>query len=336
MSRDAAISPEKAEKKISFTISPNQGRERLDKFLTQQIADLSRARIQELIASGDVMVDGKNVKASHLISPGENIEVTVLKRPAPEMQAEDIPLRIVFEDEHLAVIDKPAGMVVHPAFANYTGTLANALLFHFDKLSAGGGSDRPGIVHRLDKDTSGLLVVAKNDQTHAALAEQFRAKSAEREYAAVVWGRIRPKQGRVETFLKRSEKDRTRIVVDKSTGRWAVTNYNMVEEFAFASQLRLRLETGRTHQIRVHLSHLGHPVFGDATYGGRSRPAASLHSKAQRDFAAKLLDIMQHQALHARVLGFIHPQTGKKMHFESELPDDFQKLLQELHESVSK
>jgi len=326
---------EKTEQRLSFTISPNQGRERLDKFLTQQIANLSRARIQELIASGNVTIDGKPVKASHLISPGESIEIIVLRRPAPEMVAEDIPLRIVYEDAYLVVIDKPAGMVVHPAFANYTGTLANALLFHFDKLSASGGTDRPGIVHRLDKDTSGLLVVAKHDHTHAALSEQFREKSAEREYYAVAWGKFRPKNGRVETFLKRSEKDRTRIVVHKSEGRWAVTNYETLEEFVFASLVRLRLETGRTHQIRVHLSHLGHPVFGDATYGGRNRPAASLPNKEQREDAAKLLEMMQRQALHARVLGFVHPQTGEKMRFESPLPDDFQKLLNSLRGGVS-
>jgi 23S rRNA pseudouridine1911/1915/1917 synthase len=328
--------PEKTEQRLSFTISPNQGRERLDKFLTQQIANLSRARIQELIADGNVTIHGKPAKASHLISPGESIEIVVLRRPAPEMVAEDIPLRIVYEDEYLAVIDKPAGMVVHPAFANYTGTLANALLFHFDQLSSGGGTDRPGIVHRLDKETSGLLVVAKHDQTHAALSEQFREKSAEREYYAVAWGKLRPKKGRVETFLKRNEKDRTRIVVDKSEGRWAVTNYETLEEFVFASLVRLRLETGRTHQIRVHLSHLGHPVFGDATYGGRSRPAASLPKKEQREFASKLLEVMQRQALHARVLGFVHPQTGEKMHFESSLPNDFQTLLDSLREGVSK
>jgi 23S rRNA pseudouridine1911/1915/1917 synthase len=245
-------------------------------------------------------------------------------------------LCIVYEDEYLAVIDKPAGMVVHPAVANYTGTLANALLFHFDQLSASGGADRPGIVHRLDKETSGLLVVAKHDQTHAALSEQFREKSAEREYYAVAWGKFRPRNGRVESFLKRSEKDRTRIVINKSEGRWAVTNYETLEEFVFASLVRLRLETGRTHQIRAHLSHLGHPVFGDAIYGGRSRPAASLSNKEQREFASKLLQMMPRQALHARVLGFIHPRTGEKMHFESPLPDDFQQLLDSLREGVSK
>lgn len=328
-------SAEKVEKRLSFTVNPNQRRERLDKFLTQQIADLSRARIQELISSGKITVDGKTVKASHLISPGEAIEVIVLKRPMPEMLAEDIPLRIIYEDEFLAVIDKTAGMVVHPAFANYSGTLANALLFHFDKLSGTGGEDRPGIVHRLDKDTSGLLVVAKNDQTHAALAEQFRAKSAEREYHGVVWGHLRPRRGRVETFLRRSAKDRTRIVVDKKEGRWAVTNYEVLEEFAFSSLVRLRLETGRTHQIRVHLAHLGHPIFGDPAYGGRSRQAAALAKKEERALAAQLLEVMPRQVLHARSLGFIHPQTGKKMYFESALPDDIAQLLKLLREGVS-
>jgi len=330
--------PEKVEKRLSLFIPANQGRERLDKFLTQQIAGLSRARIQELIASGNVTVDGKSAKPSHLISPGENIAVVVLKRAAPEMLAEDIPLRIVYEDEFLAVVDKPAGMVVHPAFANYSGTLANALLFHFEKLSGGSGQDRPGIVHRLDKETSGLLVVAKNDQAHAALSVQFREKSAEREYHAVVWGHLRPRRGRVETFLKRSEKDRTRIVVDKKEGRWAVTNYETLEEFAFCSLVRLRLETGRTHQIRVHLAHLGHPVFGDPTYGGRLPPRrdASLAKKEERKLATQLLEMMPRQALHARSLGFIHPFTGEKIHFESALPEDMTALLKRLREGVVK
>lgn len=327
---------EKVEKTLSFVVAPHQQRERLDRFLTQQIADLSRARIQELIASGKITVNGRATKASHLISPGEAIEVVVVKRLQPDVVAEDIPLQVVYEDEALAVVDKPAGMVVHPAFANYSGTLVNALLFHFNKLSATSGAQRPGIVHRLDKDTSGLLVVAKNDATHAALAAQFRDKSAHREYQGVVWERLRPLQGRVETWLRRSEKDRTRIVVDKEEGRWAVTNYDVLEEFPFCSLVRFRLETGRTHQIRVHFAHLGHPIFGDPLYGGRSRRAASLASKEERMLAADMLECMPRQALHARCLGFVHPTTGKKMHFESALPSDIAQLLKLLRDSVSR
>ena len=333
----ASLPPaEQTERRLRFTIPARQRRERLDKFLSQQIAELSRARIQELIAAGSITVNGQLTKSSHPVAPGEIIEVVVLKRPAPEMVAEDIPLRVVYEDDSVAVINKPAGMVVHPAFANYTGTLANALLHHFKELSASGGTDRPGIVHRLDKDTSGLLVVAKNDQAHAALAEQFRAKTAEREYHAVVWGHLRPRRGRVESFLRRSEKDRTRIVVDQREGRHATTNYETLEDFAFCSLVALRLETGRTHQIRVHLAHLGHPVFGDPSYGGRSRPAASLERKEHRELAAQLLELMPRQALHARTLGFVHPRSGQNMHFECELPDDMKQLLLRLREGVVK
>jgi len=336
MAAEQPVTPEKVEKRLSFVIPARQKRERLDKFLAQQIAELSRARVQELIAAGHVTVDGKRVKASHPVSPGETINVVVLKRAAPEMRAEDIPLQIVYEDADLAVVDKPAGMVVHPAFANYTGTLANALLFHFDKLSGASGHDRPGIVHRLDKDTSGLLVVAKNDQAHARLAEQFREKSAQREYEAIAWGHLRPRRGRVETYLRRSEKDRTRIVVDAKQGRRAITNYEVIEQFAFASLVRLRLETGRTHQIRVHLTHLGHPVFGDPVYGGRSRQAASLSNKEQREQAAELLELMPRQALHARSLGFVHPRSGERLRFESPLPKDFELLLEKLRSGVAK
>jgi 23S rRNA pseudouridine1911/1915/1917 synthase len=336
MSADQSVAPEKVEKRLYFVIPARQKRERLDKFLAQQISELSRARVQELIVAGHVTVDGKFVKVSHPVSPGETISVVVLKRAAPEMRAEDIPLQIVYEDADLAVIDKPAGMVVHPAFANYTGTLANALLFHFDKLSGASGEERPGIVHRLDKDTSGLLVVAKNDRVHALLADQFREKSAQREYAAIAWGHLQPRRGRVETYLRRSEKDRTRIVVDATQGRRAITNYEVIEQFAFASLVRLRLETGRTHQIRVHLTHLGHPVFGDPVYGGRSRQAASLSNKEQREQAAELLELMPRQALHARSLGFVHPRSEERLRFESPLPKDFELLLEKLRAGVSK
>jgi len=318
------------ERKYHVTVPQLKERERIDRFLARVFSDFSRSMIQKLIDEGRVLVNGSVTKPSHLVNPGEKIDLFVPEPQKLEVEPEAIPLDIVYEDEHLIVIDKPAGMVVHPAFANYSGTLVNALLYHCRDLSGIGGVQRPGIVHRLDKDTSGLIVVAKDDRTHQGLAEQFKSKSVEREYVAVVWGRPRPGRGRVETFLGRHPKDRKKIAV-LSGGRWAVTNYEVVESFEFLSLVRLQLETGRTHQIRVHMSHIGHPVFGDPVYGGRSRKLGSL-PPAQRRKAQQLLEGMKRQALHARTLGFVHPVTRERLRFESPLPDDMSELLRRLRE----
>lgn len=302
--------------------------ERLDRFLASQLSDLSRTRIQKLIEESHVLIDGHAVKASHAVATGEEIVVRIPKPRKWELLPEPIPLDIVYEDDHLVVVNKPAGMVVHPAFANYSGTLVNALLYHCRKLSGIGGVERPGIVHRLDKDTSGLIVVAKDDLTHRALAQQFAEKTSEREYWAVVWGHPREKAGRVETRIGRSPKDRTRMTIH-GAGKIAITNYEVLEEFHLLSLVRCWLETGRTHQIRVHLAHLGHPVFGDPTYGGRGRRVSGL-SKRERDFAVELLRMMPRQALHARALGFVHPITQETLRFQSDLPEDMSRLLQKL------
>lgn len=316
------------ERTILVVVPETHAHQRLDKFLSERLADLSRTRIQRLIEANHVTVQGQPAKASQPVSPGERIEVCIPKPEKLELLPEPIPLNIVFEDDHLLVVDKPAGMVVHPAFANYSGTLVNALLYHCRSLSGIGGVQRPGIVHRLDKDTSGLLVVAKDDLTHRGLAEQFAAKTTDREYRAVVWGAFRNKQGRIETQIGRSPKDRTRMTTQVD-GKTAITTYEVLEEFHLLSLVACRLETGRTHQIRVHLSHVGHPVFGDPTYGGRGRRVTGLAS-SDRELAVRLLRMMPRQALHAASLGFVHPVTQERLRFERKLPQDMEGLLAEL------
>jgi len=314
-----------------IVVSTNQGKIRLDKFLAAAVSGVTRSRLQQLIKEGNVTVNGERTKASHLVQPGETIQVNQPPPQPTDLIPEEIPLRILYEDDHLAVIDKPAGLVVHPAYGHPAGTLANALVYHFKNTSQVAGGFRPGIVHRLDKDTSGLLVVAKDDQTHAALSAQFKRKSTQREYAALVWGRPKPGSDTISSFIVRSEKDRRRMIVSDRRGKWAVTHYETVEVFSLHTLLRIRLETGRTHQIRVHLAHRGHPVFGDPTYGGRKSRLQGL-SIANTKFVAELLDHFMRQALHARVLGFVHPLTNEELHFESSLPEDMEALLQALRQ----
>ncbi len=313
---------------FEVVVPSQQGKQRLDKFLTQQIASVSRARLQKLIREDLVQVNGQPAKASHLVSPGEKIEVCVPKPTPVDILPEDIPLNIIYEDEHLLVLNKAAGMVVHPAFGNYTGTLVNALLYHCGDLSSIGGRQRPGIVHRLDKDTSGLMVVAKNDAAHQSLSSQFKQKEMEREYQAICWGRFKKRKGKIETFIARSPKDRKRMTVQLS-GKWAITNYQVLETHWVHTLVKLNLQTGRTHQIRVHLSYLGCPVFGDAEYGGRNRQLGNL-ANDEREFAGKLLLKMDRQALHAKVLGFIHPSKNEFMRLDSDLPEDMKLLLETL------
>ncbi len=313
---------------FEVVVPPNQGRERLDKFLIRFIGTVSRTRLQRAIAENLVLVDGSPVKSSHLVSPNEKVRVHVPRAQPTDILAEEIPLDIVYEDEHLLVLNKAAGMVVHPAFANYSGTLVNALMHHCGDLSSVGGRQRPGIVHRLDKDTSGLLVVAKNDAAHHGLSQQFKAKSTHRIYWAICWHRFQKPAGRIETFIARSPKDRRRMTVQQS-GKVAVTHYTVMKSFQHHSLVELRLETGRTHQIRVHMAYLGHPVLGDREYGGRNRQLAEIPGK---NFAmiAEMLEMMPRQALHAKALGFEHPISQKEMRFDSSLPEDMQYVLDRL------
>lgn len=322
------------EKKLRFDIPLGQKKERIDIFLSAHIENATRSKIQKLIEANLVQVNGKFVKPSYKILPSDHINAIIPISPRPEeTEAEDIPLNIVYEDDYIIVVNKPAGMVAHPAFSNYTGTLVNALLHHTQKLSEINEPGRPGIVHRIDKDTSGLLVIAKDDWTHAQLAKQFSKHTIEREYWAVVWGKFKQSKGEIETFITRSKKDRKKFTASTSEGKHAVTLYEVLEEYEFTSLLKINLKTGRTHQIRVHLSSINHPVFGDPTYGGREIVYGSnLPKMISR--VKNLLEIMPRQALHAKTLGLIHPHAKKLVRFDSELPGDIKTLISELESTV--
>jgi len=313
---------------LRIAVPPGQKKIRIDIYLTHHVENATRNKVQHAIASGNVLVNGKRVKSSYTVAPSDDIEVKLPRPPRTEARPENIPIRIVYEDDQLLVVDKPAGMVTHPAYGNYTGTLVNALLFHTSNLSGVNNEMRPGIVHRLDKDTSGLLVIAKTDRAHSFLAKQFAKRTIEREYWAIVWGRFKQRNGIIETNLGRSKKDRRKVAVT-AVGKAASTEYWVIEEFDFLTLVRLKLHTGRTHQIRVHLAHIGHPVFGDPTYGGRNHEWGGLERKKNQN-AANLLDLMKRQALHAKTIGFVHPGTMTPMSFDSELPTDFALLLDAL------
>ncbi len=281
--------------------------------------------MQQAIRAGAVLVDGKRTRPSHLVSPGETIHVALPKPPPPGLVPENIPLDILYEDAHLLIVNKPAGMVVHPAYGNPSGTLVNALLYHCRTLSAAADPARPGIVHRLDKDTSGLLVVARSDAAHAHLARQFSRHTIEREYQAIVWGLFQVPTGVIETQLGRSKSDRKKMAV-VAGGKISITEYFLLEPFRYLSLIRLKLRTGRTHQIRVHLAHIHHPVFGDPAYGGR-QIVWGPRTPRQKAEVQRLLKILPRQALHARTLGFVHPVTGHRLTFDSPLPQDMAAVL---------
>ena len=313
-------------KKYTIDITSTDSPQRIDRLLAAQFPQLSRSFIQKLIHQDLVLVNGKPVKASYRPEAGDKIEIYIPPQQNTEVTPESIPLNIVYEDEHLLVVDKPAGMVVHPGAGVWQGTLVNALLAYCGKLSGVGGRLRPGIVHRLDKNTSGLLVVARNDITHHALQRQFAEKSVKREYRALVWGKLTPEEGILETFVNRSKSDRKKFVVAPS-GKPAITHYRVEEYFSFLTLVRIRLETGRTHQIRVHFNYLHHPIFGDPEYSVRNKQINRLSSLSQKKNAVYWLKIMPRQALHAFSLGFLHPMRNEWLEFESPLPNDFKNLM---------
>ncbi len=306
--------------------APNARRVRLDQFITRSVENASRSKVKLLIEAGGVLVNGTMVtKAGRLVCPGDLVVCTVPKPPPPEVQPEPIPLDIVFEDDSVIIVNKPAGMVTHPAFGNYTGTLVNGLLYYTDALSRDRGEDRPGILHRLDKDTSGLLAVAKNTLAHQVVSRQFADHSIDREYQAIVWGSFKNSTGLIEEPLARHPSDRKKVAVVEG-GKYAATEYTVLEDFGFVSLVRLKLRTGRTHQIRVHMAHVRHPVFGDPTYGGRRIHYGAVTGRF-KSFIHELLTLLPRQALHARTLGFMHPVTKEHVVFESALPDDMREAL---------
>jgi len=319
----------------SATVAEADAGQRLDRFLASALADLSRARIQQLLASGAVSKSGATIKdANNRVKPGDIFTVFVPDAEPAELQGQDIPLDVVYEDNDLIIIDKPAGLVVHPAAGNPDGTLVNALIAHCgNSLKGIGGVARPGIVHRLDKDTSGLLVAAKNERAMTSLAKQFANHTVERAYNAVVWGSPRLGEGMVEGQIGRNPFDRKRMAVLRGGGKQARTRYKVIERFGdgprpFASLIECRLETGRTHQIRVHLTHLGHPLIGDQTYGKAHRPPRA--KTPEQEIAFKTASEFPRQALHAWLLGFQHPSLHKTLRFESKWPNDFNELVTDL------
>lgn len=329
---DLETQPE-ARQTIRLVVPNIRERERIDKFLSRQVENATRTKVQQAIDEGRVLVNGSPVKANYKVSLSDVIEVTLTRPPAPEMKPEAIPLDIVYEDETLLVVNKPAGMVVHPAFGNWTGTLANAVLHHTRQHLSNLNEDefRPGIVHRLDKDTSGLIVIAKENDAHFALAKQFAQRTTEKKYLALVWGVPKSKQGTIQTNIGRSKKNRKIMAVygfESEDGKPATTDYIVKENFRYFSLLELTLHTGRTHQIRVHLQHIGHPILSDETYGGKT--LRSLGFSRSEQFVGNLFEVIPRQALHAAFLSFIHPKTKTKVSFEAPLPSDMQQAIEKI------
>ena len=309
---------------------------RIDKFLVNRLNQVSRNRIQQAAEAQCILVNGKAVKSNYKVKPNDVISV-VLPYPPNEYEliAENIPLDIVYEDEDLLVVNKQAGMVVHPAKGNYNGTLVNALLYHFKELSLS-ESIRPGLVHRIDKDTSGLLVVAKNDYAHAYLAKQFFEKTTERTYIALVWGTFDKERGTIIGNIGRSLKDRKKMAVytDGNQGKHAITHFKVLKDYHFLSLVECKLETGRTHQIRAHFEYIKHPLFNDSKYGG-DKILKAINSPKFKQFIENCFMQMPRFALHAKSLGFTHPKTKKMLFFNAELPPDFQNLIDKIEKYYS-
>jgi 23S rRNA pseudouridine1911/1915/1917 synthase len=310
---------------------PGQRLLRIDKFLVGHLASTSRNRIQSAAEAGSILVNGISVKSNYKVKPGDIVSI-ILNFPRREFKIipEDISLDVIYEDNDLMVVDKPSGFVVHPGHGNYSGTLVNALAYRFQNLPLFNTDDpRPGLVHRIDKDTSGLLVIAKTELAKNNLALQFFEKTTKRSYYALVWGIPKQYEGTVIGNIGRSLKNRQvySVFPEGDYGKTAVTHYKVLEEFGYVSLIECKLETGRTHQIRVHMSYIGHPVFNDSNYGGDQILRGTTFTK-YKQFVDNCFKICPRQALHARSLGFVHPTTGKEMYFESELPDDMKQLIE--------
>ncbi len=316
-----------------FVADPKQSTMRLDKFLTDRVFKVTRSRIQNAIKAGLVFVNGDDlVKSNYKVRPGDRIEFLIPKPydEAITVQPDEIPLDIRYEDDYLLVVYKPAGMVVHPGIGNYRRTLVNALVYYFQDLPvmAGNPENRPGLVHRIDKNTSGLLVVAKSDDAIFKLAKQFQEHTIHRRYQAIVWGEPEEDEGTIENWIGRHPRFRTKMAVmeDEKHAKWSVTHYKVLERLYYVSLIECNLETGRTHQIRVHFSNMGHPLFNDTKYGGDRIMKGTVFSK-YKQFVENCFKIMPRHALHAKELGFVHPITGEQMMFTTELPTSMEDCL---------
>ncbi|ASQ91623.1 RNA pseudouridine synthase [Prosthecochloris sp. GSB1] len=324
-------------KKMTLQVAETQKPMRIDVYLTRQVENVTRNKVQEAIAEQRVLVNGKPVKANYRIKSRDSIHITFLRPPAPELAPEDIPINILYEDDDLMVIDKAPGMVVHPAFGNWTGTLANAILHHLgqDAVELDKTDLRPGIVHRLDKNTSGLIIVAKNSTALHRLARQFARREVKKKYLALVWGIPEPAEGIIRTNIARSIRDRKIMACyeyEGGEGKTAVTEYRILKNFRHFALVELTLHTGRTHQIRVHLKHLGHPIVGDETYGGAVERALPF-SKGE-SFVKNLLELLPRQALHAQTLSFSQPTSGERLAFTAPLPADMRTAIEKIERTL--
>ena len=312
-----------------FDVPKGQLLLRIDKFLMNLIPNATRNKIQNAATAGDIYVNDVPVKSNYRVKPLDVVRIMLTHPPFENrVDPENIPLDIVYEDDTLLLINKPANFVVHPGHGNYTGTLVNALAYHFDNLPMN-SSERPGLVHRIDKDTTGLLVIAKTEAAMTHLAKQFEAKTTEREYVAIVWGTVKEDEGTIEGNIARHVKDRMQMAVfeDPTIGKPAVTHYKVLESFGYVTLVSCILETGRTHQIRVHMKHIGHPLFNDARYGGDLILKGTTFTK-YKQFIDNCFKILPRQDLHAKTLGFVHPITGEMMRFDTELPQDMQDCIE--------
>jgi len=321
-----------------FSVDPGQSLVRIDRFLTDRMENTSRTRIQNAAGAGNILVNGKTVKPNYRVKPGDTIQI-VLPNPPREIELipEDIPISIIYEDDDVIVVNKEAGMVVHPAYGNYRGTLVNALMWHFRDLPLfNSGELRPGLVHRIDKNTSGILVIAKNELALNRLSKQFYDRTTDRRYEAVVWGVPDPPEGTITGNVGRSLRDRKimQVFPDGSQGKPAVTHYRVLEDLGYVSVVECKLETGRTHQIRIHFSHIKHPLFNDPEYGGDQILRGTKFTRYQQ-FVRNCFEILPGQALHARSLAFDHPVTGKRLSFDSELPAGMSQLLEKWRTYIS-
>ena len=323
---------------FSFQVDKGQTPLRIDKYLMNFVENATRTKIQAAAKNGSIKVNGVVVKSNYKVKPSDEIKV-LFEYPPHEnlLVAQNIDLDIVYEDDDLVVVNKPAGMVVHPGHGNYSGTLINALIYHFENLPKN-SSNRPGLVHRLDKDTSGLLVIAKNDESMVHLSNQFAEKTSKREYVALVWGSVKDDSGKIDNYIGRNPKNRLQNIVlddDKiENGKRAITNYEVLSRLNYVSLVKCTLETGRTHQIRVHMKHIGHTLFNDERYGGDSILKGTTFTK-YKQFVENCFKLLPRQALHAKTLGFTHPKSGKFMQFDSEIPDDFQSCIEKWENYVA-